>query len=231
MRVGSQRRWGLGRPALAIGATVLTVAVLLSDFTTQWWPSKAITAGLVSSAIIILITVLIVDRQVEDRRARRLQPLVVVALDDCRREMAGARFDRFDEGNTALSFRPVLTPNREALQSSENLIADVGERIGTIRREWADLLARWSPLLGSVGIDDELLKVADAYAALVEAHDDLTALSRELWFNQGAILADDDEAWSYLADREGDHVASLEKLNAATEAAFSAVSLRLAAQV
>jgi hypothetical protein len=66
---------------------------------------------------------------------------------------------------------------------------------------------------------------------LVEAHDALTALSRELWLNQRSIVEYDKEAWRYLADHERDHVASIEKLNAATEAAFSAVSARLAAQV
>lgn len=208
-------------------AVLLVAAILASDFLTQWWPSRAITAGLVSSAIVILVTVALVDRVVERRLAARLRPLNVVALDDFRRELEGARGDTFDERASAITFTTVTCAGTSDIQATDDRLIALAQQLSAVRRDLAAALARWSPLLGTTGIDDQILSVAGAYTKITRAHDATAVFSRELMFSGGPLISGDPDAWDYVHRWERELAASIDDANAALQSARTSVTTAL----
>lgn len=219
---------GLARAfVIAVGLAVV-VAILLSDNSTDFWPPRPITAGIVSSALVISFTAVVVDRVLEGRRRRRQAPLLITALDDAMLALSGTAGAPFEERPGVLRLGRVQLPTASSLQHFSDDLGSFARIVREQRTVLVDCLARWGHMVGTAGLGPELLAVADTHRQLVVVHEVATWLSREALFNQADLLRDG-VGWEALYRLHEELVAAVERYNSAAGDAYSRVERRIGA--
>lgn len=221
---------GIARAVLFAVGLAGVAAILLSDNATGFWPPRPITAGIVSSALVISFTAVVVDRVLEGRRRRRQVPLLLAALDDAILVLSGTRGAPFEERPGVLRLGRIQSPTASSLQGFSDDLGAFARIVREQRTELVDCLARWAHMVGTAGLGPELVAVADTHRHLVVVHEAATGLSREALFNQADLLGDG-VGWETLYRLHHELEAAVERYNSAAGDAYSRVERRIGSLV
>ncbi len=185
-------RWqgGLGALAVTLVACVLVVLDLTDDGLRSWWAEHALTTGIVSGLLVLLITVLVADqvvklRQINDRaRAVAAQAAIVTgqairSAQAISRMLAdpGSHDAAGDEFRTYMMMLLVAAPVLIDARTSRNFLEQAQALGGEMVRALAAVRPGGSGGYSPGRLDDAVRRLRDASSPLLQVLDPQTLMA------------------------------------------------------